>query len=30
MARLKAGQVEDLGVRARAHWSLEELGPTWS
>jgi len=26
MARLKAGQVEDLGVRARAHWSLEQLG----
>jgi len=26
MARLKAGQVEDLGVRARAHWSLEDLG----
>jgi tRNA N6-adenosine threonylcarbamoyltransferase len=26
MARLKAGEVEDLGVRARAHWSLEDLG----
>jgi N6-L-threonylcarbamoyladenine synthase len=26
MARLKAGEVESLGVRARAHWSLEELG----
>jgi N6-L-threonylcarbamoyladenine synthase len=26
MARLKSGKHEDLGVRARAHWSLEELG----
>jgi len=27
MARLKAGNIEDLGVRARANWSLEDLGP---
>jgi len=27
MARLKAGRREDLGVRARATWSLVDLGP---
>jgi N6-L-threonylcarbamoyladenine synthase len=27
MARLKAGKIETLAVRARANWSLEELGP---
>ena len=27
MARLKAGQHEPLAIRARAQWSLLELGP---
>jgi hypothetical protein len=27
MMRLKAGAIESTAIRARAHWSLTELGP---
>jgi tRNA A37 threonylcarbamoyltransferase TsaD len=27
MARLKAGEHESIAIRARANWSLSELGP---